>query len=138
VNLLTGITNTSGYFLAPGQVVYDNTNPTYLTSPTTITTVNSPTNVTLSLNAVSSSIGDTFTIVPTLPQISFLGGIQISNPITIPGTGVAVVVQNGINGIQVGDTITIAGITYTAGTTENIPGKVFQSIRTRNASTEHC
>jgi len=125
-NVLSNIVNTSGFLLASGQTVSDNTNPSYLPSPTTILSIIDSTDVNLDNNATSSSIGDTFTIAPSLPQLSFLGGIQISNPITIPGSSVTITVQNGVTGIQVGDTLTIAGITYTAGTIENIATKTFK------------
>lgn len=125
-NILSGIVNTSGFLLAAGQTVSDNTNPSFLPSPTTILSVIDSTDVNLDNNALSSSIGDTFTLVPSLPALQFLAGIQISNPITIPGSAVTLTVQNGSSGIQVGDTLTIAGITYTASTIEDIASKEFK------------
>ena len=53
-------------------------------------------------------------------------GAQISAAATSSNSQTTVTVQNGSLGIQVGDTITIAGTTFTGGNTENIPGKVFK------------
>lgn len=125
-NILSSITNSSGFILAPGQTISDNTNPSYLPSPTTIASIIDSADVSLSNNAISSSIGDTFTVAPNLPALQFLGGFQISNPITIPGSAVTLSVQNGTTGIQVGDTLTIAGLTYTADTIENIATRHFK------------
>ena len=48
--------------------------------------------------------------------------ITITNNATANGTGISLTLQNGTSGIEVGDTITIAGLTYTAAQTEDYSG----------------
>lgn len=53
-------------------------------------------------------------------------GVQISAAATSTNTSETITFQNGSHGVEIGDTITIASITYTAATSENIASKTFK------------
>ena len=54
--------------------------------------------------------------------IDFGAGYRIDTPVTATTTGTLITLTNGNTGVQVGNTLTIAGITYTASTVENYTG----------------
>lgn len=59
-------------------------------------------------------------------DISAGNGVQLSSPATATASQETISFQNGTGGIKIGDTITIAGTTYTASGTEDIATKTFK------------
>jgi len=87
--------------------------------PVNTTVLNIPTNtsITLSKNATATAAAVTLTLEE---------GFQISNAATAVGSNVTLTLKNGLLGIQFNDTLTIAGITYTAKLVENVANKEFK------------
>jgi len=83
---------------------------------TTVAGIPSGTSITLSKNALATTVGITLNLET---------GLQISQAAIAAGT-VTLTFKNGASGIEVDDTITIAGVTYTAKTVENISAKQFK------------
>lgn len=54
--------------------------------------------------------------------ITFGAGYRIDTSVTATTTGTTVTFKNGTSGVEVGDTLTIAGLTYTASTVEDYSG----------------
>jgi len=122
---LSNIVNSSGSLLSPGQFIFDNATSSLIPSGTTITSIIDSTDVILSNAATGTAAVESLTIAPFLPPLAFGAGIQISNPATSTGT-ITLTLQNGTGGIQIGDTLTIAGTTYTASQVENVATKHFR------------
>lgn len=85
---------------------------------TVVSAIPTATSITLSKNAIAPApeVGVTLTLE---------SGLQISNAATATGT-TTLTVQNGSSGIELNDTITIAGVTFTAKLVENISAKEFK------------
>lgn len=105
--LITGIVSTAG--LKVGQPV----NGTGIAASALILTVDGPTQITMTDNAANLLTGAVF---------NFEAGARISQPATAIVTGTTITLKNGSGGIEAGDTITIAGVTYTASTNEDYSG----------------
>lgn len=105
------ITSTSG--LAVGQPITG----TGIPSNTVIAGIPTGTSITLSKNATATNTAVTL----TLPF-----AIQISNAATATNIQTTLSFKNGAGGIQLNDTITVAGTTYTAQLVENISNKQFK------------
>lgn len=105
--IVTGFTSTAG--LKVGQPV----SGTGIPAGALILTVDSATQITLTDNSTSTIVGVVLT---------FGSGARISQSATATTTGVTVTLKNGSGGIEAGDTLTVAGITYTASTTEDYSG----------------
>lgn len=109
--IVTNIVSTLGF-----QVGQPITGPG-IPSKTVILSVDSNTQITLSKNATATA---------TAAALVLQSGIQISNAATATTSQVTLSLQNGQGGIQIGDTVTIAGTTYTASQVENISSKQFK------------
>lgn len=110
---ISNLSSTTG--LQVGQPVNDG--GVNIPANTTIASIPDGTTVIMSKNATGTQVGDT---------INFEGGVQISNPATATTTQVTLTFKNGNGGVQLNDTITIDGTTYTAKLVENIAAKQFK------------
>lgn len=90
---------------------------TGIPSNTVVLSITGVNELTLSKNATADG---------TAVALSFGNGFQMSNGATATNAAVTLTLKNGTNGIQLDDTITIAGDTYTAKLVENIASKQFK------------
>lgn len=108
--VIDNITSTAGFKV--GQIITG----TDIPADTVVTAITSPTSITISKNATGTTAA---------LSLNLQYGFQISNAATATGTS-TLTVQNGTNGIEVNDTITVAGTTFTAKLVENIAAKEFK------------
>lgn len=110
---IINLSSTSG--LEIGQPVSDG--GVNIPANTTILAIPTNTSITMSKNATGTLVGD---------SIDFGAGFQISNAATSTLTQTTLTLKNGNGGVQLNDTITIDGTTFTAKLVENISAKQFK------------
>lgn len=106
--ILTGFTSTAG--LKVGQPVSAGAG---IPVGSQILTIDSATQITITDNATATIVG---------LVTSFGKGARMSESSTVTSVGATVTFKNGSGGLEVGDTVTVAGVTYTASTVEDYAG----------------
>lgn len=109
-NVIDNIPTTANFKV--GQIITG----TGIPADTVVASITSGTSITIS-KIGSNNTGVTLTLHD---------GVQISQAATAVGSQVTLTVKNGSSGIQLNDTITIAGDTYTAKLVEDITNKEFK------------